>query len=420
MSALLIQHITQIATPLGKRALHGKDMGKLKVYGDGAIYIRDNVIQDIGTTREVTARLGDLTDITVINGAGKCVVPGFVDPHTHFLFGGSRPEEFIDRLSGVPYLELLNRGGGIRSTMQATRQSTAEALYQTGYGILQDMMRTGVTTVEGKSGYGLDLETELKQLRIMKRLEADTPMTIKTTFLGAHAVPPEYDGRSDAYIDYLIQSVLPLVQAENLAAFCDVFCEAGVFTLNQSEKLLEAAASLGFKCKIHADEIHSTGGGGLAARLNAISAEHLLAVSADDLQALAASKTIAVLLPATAFCMRKPFAPARKMIDSGCAVALASDFNPGSCFTHSIALVLALAVISMQMSVEEVLTALTLNAAAAVDCADTIGSVEIGKKADLLLLKYPDYRFLVYHTGMNIVEQVIKDGRLLNWSTGQQ
>ena len=414
MPELLLRHIAQIATPEGWTAQHGTAMNKLKFYKDAAIFIENGRIAAVGPDAVLSsAVLMKHPTLEILDVTGKCVVPGFVDPHTHLLFGGARVEEFVDRLEGVPYLDLLQRGGGICSTMQATREASFEKLYEKGKSVLQQMLRLGVTTVEGKSGYGLDLENEIKLLTVMKKLQQNQPVSLVMTYLGAHAVPPEYQGRADDYVNFILNTVLPVIQQKKLAEFVDVFCESGVFTPRQTEKILQAAAARGFGIKLHADEMSSTGGGGLASRLGAISADHLLAVNEDDIRTLAQSPTVAVLLPATAFCMRKSYAPARKMIDAGCAVALASDFNPGSCYTYSVPLILALAVIAMHMTMEEALTAITLNAAAAVGRAQSCGSIEPGKQADLLVLREADYRYLVYDTGMNIVEYVIKDGKLL-------
>jgi len=414
MPELLLRHIAQIATPEGWKAQHGAAMNKLKLYKDAAIFIENGRIAAVGPDAVLSpAVLMKHPTLEILDVTGKCVVPGFVDPHTHFLFGGARVEEFVDRLEGVPYLDLLQRGGGICSTMQATRKASFENLYEKGKSVLQQMLHLGVTTVEGKSGYGLDLENEIKLLTVMQKLQQNQPVSLVMTYLGAHAVPPEYKGRADDYVNFILNTVLPVIQQKKLAEFVDVFCETGVFTPRQTEKILQAAAARGFGIKLHADEMSSTGGGGLASRLGAISADHLLAVNEDDIRALAQSTTVAVLLPATAFCMRKSYAPARRMIDAGCAVALASDFNPGSCYTYSVPLILALAVIAMHMTMEEALTAITLNAAAAVGRAQSCGSIEPGKQADLLVLREADYRYLVYDTGMNIVEYVIKDGKLL-------
>jgi imidazolonepropionase len=275
------------------------------------------------------------------------------------------------------------------------------------------MLRYGVTTVEGKSGYGLDLDTELKQLRTMKELNETQPIDIVSTFMGAHSVPHEYKGRADDYIDYLIDVVLPSVESDKLAEFCDVFCEANVFSIDQSRKLLLAAKSLGFKLKIHADEIVALGGAGLSAEVGAVSADHLLMAKDEDLLAMKAAGIVATLLPATAFSLREPFARARFMIDNGLAVALATDFNPGSCFTESIPLIIALSTLQMKMSIEEVLIALTINGAAALGRADRIGSLDVGKAADIVIHDCPSYRFLAYHIAFNNVETVIKAGKIV-------
>ena len=415
MRRLLIQNIFQLATPIGQKAVYGEQMNDIKIYQDAAIYCEDGIIKLVDSREKVLSKIGRInkSNIKVIDADGKCVIPGFVDPHTHFLFGGTRASEFVSRLEGVSYLDLLKGGGGIVSTMKATRSLSDKELYNTGKKVLEAMLKQGFTTVEGKSGYGLDHDTEIRMLKAMQKMDELLPITLKRTFLGAHAVPPEFKGNPKGYIDFIIKDVLPEIANKHLAEFCDVFCEKGVFSVEQSRKLLLKARRLGLKLKLHADELVSTGGGGLAADLNMVSADHLLAVSDEDISKLAKSNTIAVLLPMTAFCMRKNFAPARKMIDKGCAVSLASDFNPGSCYSYSASLILALAVISMHMTINEALTAITLNGAAALDMADTIGSIEPGKQADLLILDKPDYRFLVYLTGINIVKHLIKDGNLI-------
>ncbi len=411
MKAKLIVHAAQIATPVGHSARSGRDMDRIALIPDGAVYLEDGVIEKVGATEEVLAGLdGREKSAEVISAEGKCVVPGFVDSHTHFIFAGYRPEEFVDRLAGTPYLSILKRGGGIQSTVKSTRRASFRELYEAGYRRMDGFLRQGVTTLEGKSGYGLDLETELRQLEVMKELQKNHPATLVSTYLGGHAVPPEFAGRAGDYIDEMLRSVLPAVRERNLARFCDVFCEKGVFSVAQSERLLSGARRMGFRLKIHADEISPLGGAELAGRLGAVSADHLLMASKDGIRAIARSGTVATLLPCTAFCLNEPYADAVGMIGGNCAVALASDYNPGSCFTDSVPLILALAVIHMHMSTAEALTALTLNGAAALGLAGRIGSIEPGKEADLLFLRYPDYRFLVYHTGVNIVESVMKKG----------
>lgn len=414
MTDFFLRHIAQLATPVGRQAKRGAEMKDLQLVADAAIWAQDGTIRAAGRDADVMAeaQAAGVREAEMQDAAGKTAVPGFVDPHTHFLFAGARAEEFDDRLAGVPYLELLQRGGGIVSTMQATRAAGEDELYAIGRRTLADMLTLGVTTVEGKSGYGLDLKTELRLLRVMQRLDHDLPTSVVRTYLGAHAVPPEYQGRQGDYVDFIIETVLPRVAAEHLATFVDVFCETGVFTNEESERILRAAQAKGLLAKFHADEMSSTGGAGLACRLGAVSADHLLSISDADIGALGESKTVAVLLPATAFCMRKPYAPARRMMEAGAAVALASDYNPGSCYTYSVPLIFGLAVIAMHMTAAEALTAMTLNAAAAVGRAAAIGSIEPGKRADIVLLDAPDYRFLAYKTGLNLVERVYCGGVL--------
>lgn len=276
------------------------------------------------------------------------------------------------------------------------------------------MIIQGVTTVEGKSGYGLDKETEIRQLRVLQELAVSQPVDLAITYLGAHAVPLEFKNDSEGYLNYMIDEILPQIKAEKLAEFVDVFCDEGVFDYQQSQKLLEAAKALGFKVKMHADEIANLNGAELAASIEATSADHLIKISSEEIKKLSEKqKTVATLLPCTAFCLQENFAPARELIDNNCAVALASDYNPGSSFTCSIPLIIALASFKMKMTMGEVLTALTLNGAAALDIADKKGSIEVGKVADLVFLKYPDYRYLMYNTGSNVVNRVIKSGKVV-------
>lgn len=406
---LIIINAAEIVTPLGSKASFGKEMENLNIIKNGAVVIKNGIIEKVGTTEEIL-KVYNQENFQVIDAEGKTVLPGFVDSHTHFVFGGYRAEEFSWRLSGVSYMEIMNRGGGIVNSVRGTRDASEEELYNLGKERLNSMLSFGVTTVEGKSGYGLDLETELKQLKVMDRLNEDHPVDICKTFLGAHAVPDEYKGRTQEYINFMVEEVLPKVAKENLADFCDVFCEKGVFSVEESREILLKAKELGMKLKLHADEIVQLGGSELAAELNAVSADHLLHASDKGIEDMARAGVVSTLLPTTAFCLKEPYARGRFMIDKGCAVALATDFNPGSGFTNSIPLMFALATIYMNMSIEEAITAMTLNGAAAIGRADVIGSIEEGKKADLVILKYPSYKFLPYHTGVNIVEKTIKDG----------
>ncbi|MDR0749598.1 MAG: imidazolonepropionase [Tannerellaceae bacterium] len=407
---LLIRNASQVVTCSGFAAKKGKAMSDIGVIEDGAVAVLNGRIIHVGTTRDILSRIYE-EEYTVIDATGKALLPGFVDSHTHFVFGGYREEEFSWRLRGDSYMSIMERGGGIVNTMKATRESNYDDLWESGYVRLSDMMEMGVTTVEGKSGYGLDLETELMQLRVMKEIDEEHPVDVIATFLGAHAIPPEYKDRADDYIRYIIETVLPAVAKEELAGFCDVFCEKGVFSVKQSERLLRAAQALGMKPKLHADEIVTSGGAELAVKLNAVSADHLLRVSDEGIRQLAGSNTVATLLPLTAFSLCEPYARGREIIDAGCAVALATDLNPGSCFSCSIPMLIALACIYMKLTPEEVVTALTINGAAAVGRANTIGSIDVGKQADMILLRYPSYKFLPYHIGMNMVEITIKNGK---------
>ena len=411
MSENLIIFDARVVTPTGFAARKGTEMGELLVMDHATIEVTDGVITYVGPNRGEN-RDGYYQHYWHYNARGRCVLPGFVDSHTHFVFGGERADEFSWRLKGESYMSIMERGGGIVCTVKATRASNFIRLRAKAEGFLKQMNAMGVTTVEGKSGYGLDKETELMQLRIMRSLNGDEHrrVDIVPTFLGAHAVPQEYAGRTDDYIDFLIREVMPCVAEAGLAEFCDVFCEQGVFSIEQSRRLLLAARGMGFNLKLHADEIVPLGGAGLSAELSATSADHLLHASDADIRAMAEKGVVATLLPLTAFALKEPYARGRAMIDAGCAVALATDLNPGSCFSGSIPLTFALACIYMQMSIEEAITSLTLNGAAALNRAGSIGSIEVGKKGDLVVLNTDNYHFLPYYIGMNCVIATIKEG----------
>ena len=410
---LLIKNAAELVTCRGIAPKTGAAMADIGIIPDGAMWIEDGVIRRVGTTAEVMDGL-DTAGAEVIDAAGHCVLPGFVDPHTHFLFAGNRAEEFSWRLRGDTYMQIMERGGGIVNTVRATREASQEELLAAGWQRLSSMLSFGVTTVEGKSGYGLDAANEIKQLEVMAQLGREHVVEVAPTFMGAHAVPPEYKGRTNEFVAYLLETVLPLVAESKLAEFCDVFCEKGVFTVEQSKQLLLAAQRMGMKAKVHADEIVSFGGAELSAEIGAVSAEHLLHASDEGIRRMGEAGVIAVLLPATAFCLRENYARARFMIDQGVPVALATDFNPGSCFTESIPLVIALAALYMQMSPAEIVTALTINAAAAVGRADRIGSLEVGKQADFIVLSHPSHLYLPYHAGVNCVETVVKRGQIVH------
>ena len=407
----LIIYNACIVTPIGNTARRGKEMNELLAIPNGSVVIKDGIITYVGSGKP-----GVTQGCRAIDAQGKVLLPGFVDSHTHLVFGGFRPDEFIWRMQGDSYMSIMQRGGGIVNTMKATRAATREELAAKAERFITVMSRMGVTTVEGKSGYGLDHDTEMKQLEVMRDLNAQPgrKVDIVPTFLGAHALPPEYAGKPEEYIDFLIRDMLPEIKERGLAKHCDVFCEEGVFTVGQSRRLLEAAGQMGFGIKLHADEMVSFGGAELAGELRALSADHLLHASDEGIRSMAMNNVVATLLPLTAFTLREPYARGREMIDAGCAVALATDLNPGSCCSGSIPLTFALACIYMHLTVEEAITALTLNGAAAIGCANRIGSIETGKQGDLVLLQAGTCNVLPYYTGMNAVEMTIKNGNIIN------
>lgn len=412
MNKKFICHAAELVTCAGPAPKHGKEMADIGLIRDGAVIIHDDKIVATGTTEELEKTI-DLSEYEVIDATGKVVMPGFVDSHTHFIFGGYRADEFSWRLKGDSYMSIMERGGGINATVTPTRAATLEEFVEVGKERLDQMLEFGVTTVEGKSGYGLDKESELRQLRAMKELDKVHPVDIVTTFLGPHSVLPEYKGREREFLDEMLNDVMPTVLEENLADFADIFTEANVFSVEDSRYYLMKAKEMGFKLKIHADEIVSLGGSELAAEVGATSADHLLKASDKGIHNMANSGVISTVLPATAFCLKEEYAPARKMIEEGCAVAIASDWNPGSCFTNSIPLLVALSCIYMGLSIEEVITALTINGAAAVGREKEVGSLEPGKQADIIFLRYPSIHFMPYHTAINLVEKVIKKGEVV-------
>ncbi len=394
-----------IVTPTGNAAVHGADMGRLTTIPRAEIHITDGLISYAGPADKAPK----LAEGTEIDAKGCVVLPGFVDSHTHLIFAGLRADEFKMRLNGASYMEIMNAGGGIQSTVNATRSADYRQLYDRALHHLMQMSAMGVTTVEAKSGYGLSLQSERKMLNIIKALgESSVPMTVIPTMMAAHAIPSEYNGDADAYVDHIIAQMLP--QLKGLAQICDVFTERGVFEIESSRRLMSAAKAQGYKLKFHADEITTLGGAELAVELGALSADHLLHVGDEGVRALAASDTVATLLPLTAFALKEPYAPARRLIDAGAAVALATDFNPGSCYSFSIPLLISLACIYMNMSVEEVITALTINGAAALGLADTTGSIEAGKYADLAILSTDNINDLPYFIGINQVQTTVYHG----------
>ena len=391
-----------------------EELPEIGVITDGAVAARDGNVIAVGSTSDLQKSVELEEGAVVIDAQGKVVLPGLVDPHTHVVFAGSREHELEMKIQGVPYLEILARGGGILDTVRSTRAASREELFRAAEKYLDEMLAQGTTTAEAKSGYGLTLEDELKTLEVARDLQEAHPVDLVSTFLGAHAIPEEYKENPDDFVELIIQEMLPAVSRSGLARFCDVFCEDGVFSVEQSRRILSEAKRLGFELKIHADEMVPLGGAELAAELGAVSADHLMVISDQGIEMLAASDTVAVLLPATTFCvMGEQYAPARKMIEKGAAVALSSDFNPGSSPVNSLQIVMGIACRQLKMAPAEVISAVTINAAHAIGCASKVGSIEVGKKADLVVFDAKDYRYLMYRFGTNLVDKVIKSGRVV-------
>lgn len=388
--------------------LRGKEQGKIREYSKGAILAVNGLIEKIGDESEVLHSISAYAVNEERDMGGACVIPGFVDPHTHLCFAKRREDEFKMRLDGLPYLEILKRGGGILSSVNAVKSVTEEELFFATKKLALSALAKGTTTIEIKSGYGLDLELELKMLSVISRISRETPLDVVPTFMGAHAVPVEYKERPDDFVDLIINEMLPKVREQGIAEFCDIFCEEGVFSVAQSRKILNAAREMGFGLKIHADEVHDLGGAGLAAELGVRSAEHLLAAAEENLRAMGRAGSIAVLLPATAYSLKKPYAKGREMIDWEVPVALATDCNPGSCFCESVPFIFGLGVMNMDMTVEEALSAATLNAAYAINRQHKVGSLEPGKQADFLVLDGETPTTLAYHVGNTSVLEVHK------------
>ncbi len=408
---LIITHASELVTLKGpRRARQKQEMSQLAVVQDGAIAISDGSIEDAGKT-EAVLRSNKATGTEVLDASGKVVMPGFVDPHTHLVFSGSREFELELKAKGKSYLDILAEGGGILRTVRETRAASPEELFDQSASRLEAMMAHGTTTAEAKSGYGLDREVELRLLRTIARLGEEYPVTLVPTYLGAHAVPPEFAGRPSEYIDYIIGSVMPEVSKRKLARFCDAFCEEGVFTPEDSARVLKAGKALGMIPKVHADEFTSSGGAEVAAEVGAISADHLARPSDDGIMAMARKDIIGVLLPGTTYAsMSRDFADGRRLIDLGVPIALGTDLSPNS-WNQSMQFVISLACYVLRMTPAEAITAATMNAAAAIGVDKRIGSLERGKRADVLVLDIPTHAQLPYRYGTNLCLRVIKEGK---------
>ena len=400
---LLLKNIGLLVTPVGTTAQKGVDQGNVLLIPDAVIGIKNKKIVYIGNSQKETAT-------QTIDCGGNLVTPGLIDSHTHLIFGGWRQKELTLKLEGKSYLDMLKSGGGILNTVEQTRAASENDLVNKGKELLAEMLRLGVTTCEAKSGYGLSAADEMKQLRVIRTLNGAQPVDIVPTFMGAHAIPKEYSNDRAGYINLIIKKMLPEIEKEKLAEFCDIFCETAVFTPEESLHILTEAKKHGLTPKIHADEIDPIGGAEIAAQTGAISAEHLIQASNEGINAMAEQNVIAVLLPATSFYLDKPYARARDMINANVAVAIATDFNPGSSPSLNIQFAMNLACLKYKMNPAEVLTAVTLNGAAAINRAETCGSIETGKQADIVIWDAPDLEYISYRYGTNLAHTTIKNG----------
>ena len=414
---LLITRASQLLTiPSHERGpQRGDRLGDLAIIEDGAVAVSNGSIIGLGSTVDMTARY---QAAQTIDAGGRVVMPGFVDPHTHVVFAGDRANEFEQRIAGATYLEIMNAGGGIMSTVRATRAASLAELVAQTRARLDRMLAHGTTTAEAKTGYGLELAAELKMLDAIAQLDAEHPIELVPTFLGAHAIPAEYTGREDAYTDLVANEMLPAISALNpppSALFVDVFCEDGAFTLAQSRRILEKAKALGFALKIHVDEFEPLGGTRLGVELGAVSVDHVVTTPPEEIELLGRSSTIAVSLPGTPFGLAQPaYTPARAILAAGGALALATDINPGTTWNESMQLIVALACRYLKLTQAQALAAATINAAHAIGRGGSVGSLEIGKQADVLIMDVSDYRSIGYRYGTNLVRKVIKRGQIIN------
>jgi imidazolonepropionase len=411
---LLVHNLAEVATPEGFEPLRGAEQRRVRRIAGAEVVCREGRIAFVGSPEERQRQFGDLPDAERLDGQGGTLIPGFVDPHTHLPWAGSREDEFAKRLAGTTYQEIAAAGGGILSTVAATRRASEDELVGNVLRRMDQMLAWGTTTAEAKSGYGLNQDDELKQLRAIHEASSRHAVDLVPTLLAAHEVPPEYRQDKSRWVDQICDEIVPATAEAGLARFCDVFCEHGVFSAEESRRVLEAGKRHGLLPRLHADEFVDSGGAELAAELGAFSADHLMAVSPAGVDALARSGVTAVLLPGTSFFLKKQhYAPARRLIEAGVPVALATDCNPGSSYTESMPMVVLLSVFQLGLTIEESLAAATLNSACCLGLGREVGSVEAGKRADLVLLQAPNLLHLVYHYGINPVAAVVKGGRIV-------
>lgn len=410
---LLIKNAKELITLAGEnKPRTGHEMNDLKIINNGAVAVKDDKIIDVGLSGDLLEKYKNIGK--VIDASENVVMPGFVDPHTHPVFKDTRENEFEMRIQGKTYVEISQSGGGIRSSIDGVRNATEDELYELAEKRVRKIILNGTTTLEAKSGYGLSTESEIKMLRVIKKLNENLPIDLIPTFLGAHEFPTEYKDRKDEYMDILINEMMPEVAKLGLAEYCDIFTEEHVYSIEQSRRLLNKAKELGFKIRMHADEIKPIGGSELAAEVMAVSADHLGAASDKGITAMKESGVIPILLPGTIFSLgMDSYARARDMIEAGLPVALATDYNPGSCNCDSMQFIITLACLQMRMTPAEAICASTINAAYSLERGDKIGSIEVGKMADLLIMDMSSYQFLPYHFGSNNVENVIKNGKII-------
>ena len=413
-TTLIIKNIGQLVTMQGPVPRRGRYMSEIGLVTDGMVAVSGEEIMAVGKADDVSREVDPAENCVVVSAEGRVVTPGLIDPHTHPIFARTREIEFEMRLAGKSYMEIAAAGGGIRSSVRDLRQATEDELYSRAKKTLESLMSYGITSIEAKSGYGLSTESEIKSLEIISKLSSHEPMDLYPTFLGAHEIPDEYRDKHGEYVSLVINEMIPAVAQKDLALFCDVFCEDGVFTVDESRRILEAASKAGMKPKLHADELKSTGGAELAVEIGAISADHLVYISDKGIDMLAASNTAAVLLPGTSFALGlEESAPARKMIEKGVIVALSTDCNPGSSMTESLPMIISLAALKLKMTAAEALSAVTVNAACAIDQGEKLGRLEVGLPADIVIWDMNDYRELPYHYGVNLAETVIKRGKVV-------